>query len=721
MRVLRSEDCRGLVKRDAYIYIFILGFLGIFSQTFLFRELSFTLRANELILALLLFYWLLWGGLGSSIGLPRPGFGGKFFIYLLLVPLNILLAKFWAGLLQNSPGEFFSLTKVLAVMSLLLIPFCYLSGSLFLEISRAFTRAGGKAYKLYAVDAIGAMLGGVFTSLLIARASALLLLSIATLAPAIFLFLWKRKLRGWCTALICIIIPVSLFSRTLERKFDALLWRGFKIDKIIESIYTKSLILSRQGERFLYEAGSLVAATGDSVTQELLVHPIFSQVERVDSAFVVGGTVLNILAEIRKYEPDELVIVEADPRIGDVFRAFRSQDMSERVLIGDPRYILRNTEKKYDLIVLFLPNPTSGFMNRFYTREFFELARERLNVGGIFALHLSVGENYPSTLEQLLATSIWRGIKETFRNETIFYPGGRLLYMASDSIRFISPVVAIPQRNIPLRYLRGQNLYYDFEPFRQERIRKLLDQRTEEFFTNTDLHPIAYLLGLFRWLKLKGLQYTLAKRLAWLFYGLVALLILIAKLLNLTVFRKKPVIEQLLFISIWGLVGMAIQLTAVYFFQASCGYLYWALGVMTGGMMLGLVLGSIASSRIKEYHLGIRGIGVVGVLWALLLLFLSYRLDALSGLSGSVLVLIFFVFLVVQGALVGALFPQNVNFMLAREIFGERRMGVAYALDLIGASVGALVVGTLLLPVLGIQISLVILIFLLALSMPFRL
>ena len=138
-------------------------------------------------------------------------------------------------------------------------------------------------------------------------------------------------------------------------------------------------------------------------------------------------------------------------------------------------------------------------------------------------------------------------------------------------------------------------------------------------------------------------------------------------------------------------------------------------------MMFGLVIGSILSSRIKNFKVAIRGIGIIGIIWALFLLAMSFRLQTLSGFSGSLLVMIFFIFLVIQGILVGGLYPQNVNYMVSRKIFGERRMGVAYALDLVGASVGSLLLGTLLLPVLGIQTCLAFLMILLALSIPWML
>ncbi len=91
--------------------------------------------------------------------------------------------------------------------------------------------------------------------------------------------------------------------------------------------------------------------------------------------------------------------------------------------------------------------------------------------------------------------------------------------------------------------------------------------------------------------------------------------------------------------------------------------------------MFGLVIGSILSSRIKNFKVAIRGIGIIGIIWALFLLAMSFRLQTLSGFSGSLLVMIFFIFLVIQGILVGGLYPSECELYGLQKDFRRKKDG----------------------------------------------
>jgi len=63
-----------------------------------------------------------------------------------------------------------------------------------------------------------------------------------------------------------------------------------------------------------------------------------------------------------------------------------------RIIADDPRRFLQ-AEGLYDLILIGMPEPSSGQANRFYTLEFFKLCRERLKADGIVALRIQAAEN----------------------------------------------------------------------------------------------------------------------------------------------------------------------------------------------------------------------------------------------------------------------------------------------------------------------------------------
>jgi len=712
-------------KRSAYIIVFLLGLLGIFAQTFIFRELTATLRANELVLSLLLFHWLFGNALGTSFGIPVRGIGWKFALYLILIPCNVFLLKIYTLATQGTSGEFIALPKLLLITTLLLFPFCYLSGSIFLEISRIFIGLGGKPYKLYAADALGGFIGGFLTFLVIARLPGVSILTVSGITGALIFVVLLR--RFWFVLVVVLLAILAPFSNRLSEKLDQALWRGFSV-KSSESVYGKLSILERAGEKYLYENGSLTVASGDSTTKEILTYPVFSQVDTIENVYIAGGIALGVLGQILEYKPKRVTVVEMDPGIMAVAREFVPERYFEarevQMKLGDPRYILKHSKERYDVIELFLPNPTSGLINRLYTKEFFAEVKEHLTTRGVFAFSLTVGENYLSRFEQLMTRAIYRSMAEVFLSTSVFSAGSIIIMIGSLGGTIKEPVVAInrkiDEKLINPRFLFGKNLEFTFEQFRQKRITDLIEFAGRDS-PNTDMKPIAYVFGLLNWTRELNLSPEFFTRIAYFVYIFLVLLVLLAKILSYIIFKERVFWENLLFISIWGAGAMILQLSALYFYQASSGYLYWALGCLTGGMMLGLAFGSKLSGSLQNFKIWIRVIGATGVMWSLILFALSYKTSALSSLKGSTLLFIFLPFMVIHGAMVGALYPQNVNWMKARGLFGDRRMGVAYTFDLIGASFGALFIGTLLIPVIGIKTNLLLWILTLSIAIPWRL
>ncbi len=211
-------------------------------------------------------------------------------------------------------------------------------------------------------------------------------------------------------------------------------------------------------------------------------------------------------------------------------------------------------------------------------------------------------------------------------------------------------------------------------------------------------------------------------KLAYWFYIFIWINIIIAKIISNFILKYKLYfIENLLFTTVWGIGVILVQLSALYFYQSNSGYMLWAIGILTGGLMLGLAIGSRISGYFTNYKLTIRAIGISGFLWGVIFLILSYQTSRLSWFKGSFLLLLFLPFMIVHGIISGALYPQNVNWMQDRGLFGNRRMGVASTFDLLGASTGALLSGVLLLPALGIRTNIIFWLITLSLAIPWRL
>jgi len=123
---------------------------------------------------------------------------------------------------------------------------------------------------------------------------------------------------------------------------------------------------------------------------------------------------------VRNENPQSLDIVDVNPRIFKLAHNFRS---NENVL-GDPkvsaiamdgRAYLRRTQKTYDIITLEPMPPTSAGVNALYSKEFYELARDRLGPKGVIAQWLPIHAVAP-----FYAASIARTFMEVFPNAILW-------------------------------------------------------------------------------------------------------------------------------------------------------------------------------------------------------------------------------------------------------------------------------------------------------------
>jgi spermidine synthase len=158
--------------------------------------------------------------------------------------------------------------------------------------------------------------------------------------------------------------------------------------------------------------------------------------ENPKSALVICFGTGQTANAVRRENPETLDIVDINPR---VFKLAHNFSENEDVL-SDPRVTpivmdglayMRRTEKMYDIITLEPMPPTFAGVNALYTREFYMLARARLNPDGVIAqwvpfhilgLHSSV--------------SIARTFREVFPNSILWidpYSGTGILLGSSES------------------------------------------------------------------------------------------------------------------------------------------------------------------------------------------------------------------------------------------------------------------------------------------------
>jgi spermidine synthase len=174
-----------------------------------------------------------------------------------------------------------------------------------------------------------------------------------------------------------------------------------------------------------------------------------------------------------------------------------------------------------------------------------------------------------------------------------------------------------------------------------------------------------------------------------------------------------------LVIAATGLCGMALELILIFVFQSLLGYVYSKVGLIVAGFMLGLTLGACGAPRLIRRGARLQWRAMVAM--ELMLIAEAACIPWLmTGLSSGLMLWIpwgwveVFIYglIAVSGALVGAQFAL-VNELLKNAVPAAADHGavasgqsmtaaITNAADLMGAALGGLVVGVLLLPLFGI-------------------
>ena len=178
-----------------------------------------------------------------------------------------------------------------------------------------------------------------------------------------------------------------------------------------------------------YDAGTQVM----SGLVAAVTHP------RPTSALVVGlgtGSTSGWLAAIPTMT--RVDTVELEPVVLDVARACKAvnadvmSNPKTHITIGDAREIMLATEQRYDVIASEPSNPYRAGIASLFTREFYLVARSRLNRRGIFAQWIQSYAVHPETIRTVYAT-----LTGVFPHvHTWWTTGGDLMLVAS-----VEPIV----------------------------------------------------------------------------------------------------------------------------------------------------------------------------------------------------------------------------------------------------------------------------------------
>ena len=148
----------------------------------------------------------------------------------------------------------------------------------------------------------------------------------------------------------------------------------------------------------------------DMATQVMLGQMPLLLAPRLKSALVVGYATGVTAGSILQSPIESVTCVELEPATVNASRFFEHvnnhplDDPRLHLIIDDARTYLRVNPARYDIIVSEPSHPWVPGVANLFTREFFQLGRERLNDDGIFVQWLQIYQLSTSSLRSVLAT-----------------------------------------------------------------------------------------------------------------------------------------------------------------------------------------------------------------------------------------------------------------------------------------------------------------------------
>jgi spermidine synthase len=717
-----------------------VGFVSILAQVVILRELNVAFFGVELVYIVAIAVWLLSTAIGALLRDRSPataaGVGRLLVWFSILLPIEIVMVRSLRTISGGIPGTFLPFGFQIAGLAAAIVPIGAVLGALFrraavLYISdpdpsgerpasldgRRADSSGRTLARAYAIEGAGGVAGGLFSTMFLAAGlqnfSAAVVCGAAALWTA---FVVRGRDYGWNRTRAAALVGLVLFSvmGAASPRIDRAMTR-ISHPALVESQdspYGRVTVTSRGGQFVVYENDAIAFET-ENISAEELVHIAAANAERIERVLVLGGGLDGTAAEIAKYRPRRVDIVELNPVLAALStrhlpRSYQAALAADGVSlhIEDPRRFVTETAEKYDLVLIGAADPASGQTNRFFTREFFAHCGNVLSPGGIAAFRLKSSENLWTPFLSYRNTSIMNALEEVFEDAVVL-PGTMNVVIASNRALSRDPATVgtrLRESGVPTRLVTPAYIEYLYTNDRFGEIESRLTETSAA--PNTDARPVCYRYSSLIWLSkffprlitadIGSPDITTGR-------GAFAVVVLTVSAGALTVFfRRASRFRRIALAALAGFVGMVLETVMILHYQVQNGVLYQNLGVLLTAFMAGLAAGAAAAPGLARPRREnsfppnrICGLALVGGFSVLSVVFVGFlRADGAAGLWAVSLLLL------LCGFLVGGVFAFASFIGPARQ---SEMAGPLYAADLLGGCAGSVLCCIFLIPFLGME------------------
>ena len=408
---------------------FVCGFTALAYEVLWTRLLVFSISSTVYSFSMMLGVFLLGIVLGSLFVIPvfRSAFNLRTVLICLQggVGVYVICSLYTMDLLLSPPWNSYNLQDPVAAFSryfkdssaLMLLPTIGLGMSfpiLIKMISGGSEHVGRATGQIYGINTLGAIFGSLVSGFLLlpelGAQKSLLLVATLNLVVVMFLFrtgsyLTLASRKGVTVVLAGIILAVNMgmpsnlldkfFMRdsTGSRDVSQRLYFDEGLTDTVAVFEDNYGILDPNAKRLITNGISMSAANFiASRYMKLLAHVPVLLLDDPESVLVVcfgtgqttGAAGIHPLVKT----VDSVDLSESVVRSGTVFASENHDVLNNEkvnIVLQDGRNHLLTTHRMYDVITSEPPPPRTAFTVNLYTREYYEMARKRLNPGGIMA------------------------------------------------------------------------------------------------------------------------------------------------------------------------------------------------------------------------------------------------------------------------------------------------------------------------------------------------
>jgi spermidine synthase len=245
---------------------------------------------------------------------------------------------------------------------------------------------------VFTFDYIGALLASIlFPVVLVPHLGVMrtsLFFGMINISIAIIVcFLLKRELKkvyllkAKAIGSFLILLVIFIFSDSILAYSEGKLY-GENIIYTGTTPYQRIVLTHNKNDYRLYLNNNLQFSSADEYRyHEALVHPVMAAAKKVDHVLVLGGGDGLAVREILKYKDvKSITLVDLDEGMTKLFRSNAVLTKLNKKSLDDPKVTVynqdayiwaKNTDKKFDVVIIDFPDPSNYSLGKLYSLNFY--------------------------------------------------------------------------------------------------------------------------------------------------------------------------------------------------------------------------------------------------------------------------------------------------------------------------------------------------------------